>query len=101
MWTASKIRRFVSQLPKGQIFASMELVHMGPRYMIDSTTSNMVKAGVIIRLARGVFVRNDDDLELPSKEEVAAYNAKIFAKRIFVHGSQAAAALGLKHADPT
>jgi len=101
MWTASKIRRFVFQLPKGQMFASMELVHMGPRYMIDSTTSNMVKAGIILRLANGVFVRNDHGLKLPSREEVAAYKAKIFAKRIFVHGSEAAAKLRLKKSDST
>src|ERR1700719_2750934 len=101
MWTASKIRRFVFRLAKGQMFASMELVHMGPRYMIDHTTSMLVRAGIILRLARGVFVRNDAGLTLPSREEVAVYKANVFAKRIFVHGATAAARLGLKKADPT
>src|SRR6185369_10261115 len=101
MWTAAKIRRFISHLSKGQMFASMQLVHMGPRYMIDSTTSNLVRAGVIIRLAWGVFVRNDVGLKLPSKEEVARFKAEVFSKRIFMHGSKAAAELGIKKADHT
>ncbi len=89
-------RKYVNELPKGQIFVTRELLTYGHRDAVDKCTQAMVGASMIRRLARGVFVRNDIGLELPKIEAIAEAKARAFSKLIIPSVCNQAAALGLE-----
>lgn len=80
MDTRVLIGRFVGRLPRGKIFITRELLTFGTRGAVDSITSWMVRSGMIIRLANGVFVRSDKDLEIPSLQEIVEAKARASVK---------------------
>ncbi|HEY9787491.1 MAG TPA: DUF6088 family protein [Candidatus Obscuribacterales bacterium] len=95
MWTSSKIKKHIAQLEKGQIFTTRDLLEYGLRNTVDQTLSRLARSGLIIRLARGVFTRNDFQKTLPTAFEVARAKASAFKKVIVQCGQNAWAALGL------
>ncbi|HEY9785627.1 MAG TPA: DUF6088 family protein [Candidatus Obscuribacterales bacterium] len=97
MWTITHIKAHIARLQQGQIFTTRELLSYGKRANVDQVMSRLVKSEVVIRLARGVFIRNDDGIELPSVWEVAKAKAAAFAKNIYRAGDDAWVVLGLKN----
>ncbi len=75
MYTATFIRRHIFQLPAGQLFATRHLLAYGSRAAVDQALYRLVRSGVIVRLARGVFVRQEAGAGLPSALQVAAVKA--------------------------
>ena len=96
MGVFSLCRKYVNQLPRGKVFVTRELLPYGHRDAIDKCTQAMVGRMMVLRLARGVFVRNDPGLEIPSIKEIAEAKARAFAKRIIPSGIAQAAMLGLE-----
>jgi hypothetical protein len=84
MSTSSLIRRHIFGLPLGRIFTTRELINYGSRTSVDQTVWMLVKRGVIVRLARGVFVREGSDLKCISVADVARTKAESFCKRFSV-----------------
>jgi hypothetical protein len=95
MYTATFIRRHIFQLPPGRIFATRHLLPYGSRAAVDQALSRLVKAGVIIRLARGIFVRQEPGAGLPSVPAVVAAKAEAFGKQIATGGAELARQFGL------
>jgi hypothetical protein len=93
--TISLIRRFVALLPQGKLFTTREVLAFGSRSAVDSALFRLVKALVIRRLARGVFIRNDFPQHHPAPAEVARVKAQSFGRRIVTHGILASWELGL------
>lgn len=97
--TTMRLCRFISELPQGKTFTSIQCMQYGPRTSVDQALCRMVKAGRIVRVAYGVFVRNDDQAPLPSVAEIAEAKAKAFGKQIYIHGRQLARKFRLLEAE--
>lgn len=79
----------------GDMFTTRELLRYGNRNAIDQVTYRLVKAGIIIRLAWGVFVRQEDYTgeDLPGPMEVARVKARAFSREVFILGEDLEEAL--------
>ena len=77
------IYRHIMRLPRMKLFTTRELLQYGRRSAVDQALYRMVKAKFIIRLARGVFVR--DDSRNPSLFEIATVKAAAFGKKLLKH----------------
>lgn len=96
MSAVKAIRNFIDELPDDQIFTTRDLLHLTTsRTAIDVTMHRMVYMDELIRLARGVFLKNSPNQRKPSIEEVAVIKARSFGKKIYQHGINAAAEIGL------
>jgi len=95
------IRRFVFNLPQGKIFTTRDCLGFGLRNSVDVALHRLVGLEIIIRLARGVFVRNDSDARTITARQVATEKAKAFGKEIIVHDSDAAKEVGLIQGAPS
>ena len=89
------ILSFINRLPSGQIFTTRDLLHTAWRAAVDKALSRLVAKEYIIRLSRGVFIRNDYKVIMPSIEKIAHVKAESFGKHILSHGADAAQQLGL------
>jgi hypothetical protein len=94
MHTRELVHRHINSLPLGTLFATRDLLHYGLRCSIDQMMYVMVKAGDLLRLARGIFMKPPmGDFKLPTAFEIAAAKAKAFGKEILTHGIDAAHAM--------
>ncbi len=82
MDTKILIGKFIAKLPERRVFVTRELLTFGLRSTVDCVTSSMVGKGLIIRLANGVFVRNDEGVPLPTLEEIIEAKARSFARKV-------------------
>ena len=89
------ILSFINRLPSGQIFTTRDLLHTAWRAAVDKALSRLVAKEYIIRLSRGVFIRNDYKVIMPSIDKIAHVKAAAFGKHILSHGADAARQLGL------
>ncbi len=87
------IRRHIYLLPVGQLFTTRDMLVYGTRTGVDQALSRLVKRGVILRLARGVFARQGSCM--PSVFEVAVTKARAFGKAIARHAADLAREAGL------
>jgi Family of unknown function (DUF6088) len=90
-------------LPEGGVLSPKEFLHIGSRVAIDQAFSRLVKAGKLMRVARGTYVAPVSTrfgTRAPSPEKVvqsmATHNGEIVAP----HGASAANALGLTQQVP-
>src|SRR5450432_2013058 len=77
------IYRHIRMLPPTRIFTTRHMLIYGSRSAVDSALHRMVQSNFIIRLARGVFVR--DDSSNPTIAEIAEAKAKAFGIKIARH----------------
>ena len=93
------IRNRIERIPRGEPFLSATFLEIGTRTAVDQTLSRLVKAGVISRLTRGVFVRPEENRYvgqvLPEPMKVAESIARTQGEKIEVHGAEAARRFGL------
>jgi len=89
------IRRFVFKFPLDKIFTTRDCLKFGLRRAVDSALFRLVEEGIIIRLARGVFIRDGSDLKAIGAWKVAEAKARAFGKEIAGHGAKIAMELGL------
>ncbi len=90
------IRNYIVKLRSGELFTTRDVLKMGSRGAVDQCLYRMVNAGSIVRLARGVFVRQDFTNQEYSIEEIARVKADAFGKQLLEHGNDIAVKLGLK-----
>lgn len=95
MHTTNLVRRRISQLPLGRLFTTRDFLVFGTRASVDKELSRLVKKGIILRLARGVFVRQHSHLADISAADVARVKAESFGKQLATWGGNAARELGL------
>lgn len=95
MTASAFVRRYVFQLKVGQTFSTRDVLHLGSRTSVDQALRVLVKQGMIVRLARGVYRRGDDTLPPPSPLEVATIKATSYGKELSIHGDDLLAQLKL------
>ncbi len=93
MGTTTYISRHILRLPRTKIFTTREVLQYGSRGAVDEALSRMVASKFIVRLARGVFVK-DASLN-PSRKEIVKAKAAAWGKTIFKHAKKILANLGL------
>ncbi len=95
MPTSSFIKRYIYRLPLDKIFSTREFLLYGSRTAVDQTLSKLVKKGMIIRLARGLFVKEGSNIEKITICDVAKAKAESFGKQIAIWGGHLAVRLRL------
>ncbi len=55
MRTSEQIRQTIADMPKEAVFSSADFVSVGTRAAVDQTLHRMMRAGVIARVARGLY----------------------------------------------
>lgn len=90
MSLALLIRRHIFRLPEGKLFTSRDLLGYAPRSTVDRTMYILVKKGIVVRVARGVFMRETADGWRPSIEEVVKVKAEAFGRTVHMHPKTAA-----------
>lgn len=97
--TAQRIRRWIEALPLGEAFTPVQLLSFGTRPSVDQTLSRLARAGFIVRVARGVYVRPKINRfvgnVLPEPAELVRAIAAASQHKVQVHGAEAARQLGL------
>jgi hypothetical protein len=76
------IRRFVAFWPEGKIFTTRDCLTLGLRGAVDRALTRCVNAGIIFRLARGVFVKDSTGKRRYSNFDIAKAKAEAFGRRI-------------------
>lgn len=103
--TAELIRQRIEGMPVGEPFTPTVFLAYGTRASVDQTLSRLVKAGVIERVTRGVFVRPEISRfvgrVMPEPLKVAETVGKSVGGIVQVHGAEAARRLELTTQVPT
>jgi hypothetical protein len=92
MSTLAKVYQLIRKTKLGELFTTRHCLSFGSRGAVDQALYCLVKDGYIVRVARGVFMKKGSPQ--PTVLAVATIKAKSFGKRIAMHGSDAARALG-------
>ena len=96
---AKSIRQWIEALPLGEAFTPVQLLSLGTRWSVDQNLSRLARAGVIMRVARGVYVRPKINrfvgTVLPEPAELVRVIAAVWQQKVQVHGAEAARQLGL------
>lgn len=82
MTMAADIRAHIFRAQEGQLFSSRDFLKYGSRTSVDQTLYRLVRLGVIVRIAQGVYMRETADSWRPSIEELARFKAKILGKEL-------------------
>lgn len=102
---AKLIRQRIEEMTAGEPFTPATLLACGTRASVDQTLSRLVKAGVIDRVTRGVFVRPEVSRfvgkVMPNPLKVAETVAMSTGAIVQVHGAEAARRLELTTQVPT
>lgn len=103
--TTERIREHIETAPLGQPVTSREFMEYGNRAAVDQALARLVKAGVLSRVARGVYVRPKQSPYVgevpPEPIKVAGAIAAETGSAIQVHGAEAARRMGLSTQVPT
>lgn len=96
MSTAEQIRQFVEKQPLGEPFTPAAMLHLGTRKAIDLELARLTKSGVLMRPARGVYLRPRSNKYVgvvpPEPFKIAMARA---GGNIEIHGAEAARHFGL------
>jgi hypothetical protein len=93
MRTSTMICRQIFYYVEEGPFSIRDFLDYGSRAAVDQTFYRLVKAGRLIRVARGVYLKST--APFPSTLAVAKVKAAAFCRVIAVHGGRAAQALHL------
>jgi hypothetical protein len=80
---ARKVRDLIAEFGTNVLFTSKNLLGCGKRNAVDIEVYRLVKAGMILRVAAGVFMRIVEGIELPSMLKTACVKAERFSRRLY------------------
>lgn len=104
MNVSAKVRQKIQRMPVGRPFLSSQFLEIGRRTAVDQALSRLVKAGGIVRMRRGIFVKPKKNRYageiLPGPEVVAEVLAKASGWKFQIHGAEAARRFGLSTQTP-
>ncbi len=93
IYTSSQVRRHIFRLNDDKPFSIRDFLNYGSRAAVDQTFYRLVNLGIIIRVARGLYIKATS--KLPDVGEIAQAKAAAFHKYIVQHGQNAAYTLKL------
>ncbi len=77
-----QIRMYVCSLETDQFFSTKDLIGIGKRSTIDNGISRLVNKGLVVRVARGLFVKQGFDLSTLTIDSIVAAKSKAFGREI-------------------
>lgn len=96
---AKRVLQRIEAMEPGKPFSSSVLMGLGTRAAVDQALSRLAKAGIVIRLARGIYARPKMNRFVgdvpPRPAEVAKAIAEATGTVVEVQGAEAARLLGL------
>lgn len=99
MTNASKIRDIIDKMPEGELFSANKFRHVASADNIKQVLSRLVRQKIIIRTARGVYLKpkiiENVGIITPSAREMAKIIAESTGEQIVIHGAEAARQLNL------
>ena len=99
MTTMESIRARIGAQPLGEPFVSGSLLSLGSRAAVDQALTRLTKAGAILRVARGVYVRPRENRfvgkVMPGTQEIVTALVEARGEKLQVNGAEAVLALGL------
>ena len=98
MTISTRVHNELAQHRPGQAISAKELLHLGSRAGIDQALSRMTRAGVLVRIRRGVYAKPRQTAfgpTPPDPKQTVAELAKQTGKTIVPSGAAEANALGL------
>lgn len=97
------VQTHIENLPRGEPFTTASLLVHGTRAAVDQALSRLARAGVIQRVARGVYVRPEVSRYVGTvpPEPLKIAQAVAHGETVQVHGAEAARRLGLTTQVPT
>jgi hypothetical protein len=99
MSTAETLRQAIAEIPQGEPFVPGQFLTVSSRASIDQSLTRLTKAGEVLRVARGVYVRPKQSqyvgAVMPEPAAIAASIAKAQGAKIQIHGAEAARRLEL------
>lgn len=90
-------------LPEGGLLSPKEFLHLGSRAAVDQAFSRLVKAGSLLRVARGSYtvpVASRFGSRAPAPQKVVESLAAASGEMVVPHGAASANALGLTQQVP-
>jgi hypothetical protein len=90
-------------LPEGRLLSPKEFLHLGSRAAVDQAFSRLVKAGKLLRVARGTYVAPTSGrfgTRAPAPAKIVTSIAERSGEIVVPHGASAANVLGLTQQVP-
>jgi hypothetical protein len=79
-----RIRQQIAALPSGLPFATADFLAYGSRATVDQTLKRMKAEGQIIRVVRGIYMKQKPDGGMLSSIDVARAKAKAFCRELLM-----------------
>ncbi|MBY0552029.1 MAG: type IV toxin-antitoxin system AbiEi family antitoxin domain-containing protein [Candidatus Obscuribacterales bacterium] len=81
---SSSLRRYINMAPEGTMFTTAELRTLGKRKAIDKFMSRAAAAGLLFRLARGVYLKPRSDVPAwrPPIEDIVMAKVRAFQRDV-------------------
>ena len=95
---AEEILENAAQAPEGTVWSARAFLHLGSRSAVDQALSRLARAGHLLRVGRGLYVRpitSRFGTRAPAPEKVVEGVAALTGETVASSGAAAANALGL------
>lgn len=92
---ASQIRRHLYNIEEDTLISIRRLLIYGTRRAVDGAVGRLVRAGLLQRVARGLYIKPSGMGVEFSDFEIAEAKARGFGKGIYTHGDVLAAEMGI------
>lgn len=95
---AEEIVKSTAKAKEGAVWSARSFLHLGPRTAVDQALSRMARAGELLRIGRGLYVRpiaTRFGTRAPAPEKVVEGIAALTGETVTPSGAAAANALGL------
>jgi Family of unknown function (DUF6088) len=90
----ASLRQHIERVPLGEPFTAKTLLAYAPRTAVDQTLSRLARENLIVKVARGAYVRPKTNAfvgqVVPSVEQVLQVRASSVGEMISLHGAEAA-----------
>jgi hypothetical protein len=98
-------RKFIQKKPRGVPFTSSSVIGIGSRSAVDQALSRLTKAGKLVRVTQGVYVRPEKNrfvgMVMPEPFKVVKAIAKQSNELVQISGAEAGRKIGLTTQVPT
>lgn len=95
----TQVENFIQKKPRGEPFTSSSVIRFGTRPAVDQALSRLTKAGEIVRVTQGVYVRPEKNrfvgMVMPEPFKVVKAIAKQSNELVQISGAEAARKFGL------
>lgn len=104
MNAVKQISTYIQKMPYDEPFTNNELLKFGSRANVDQILSRFVRAKVLTRVARGIFVKpkeSSNGQTFPAPNKIVKAFSSVYGEIIMQHGAEAARQLELTTQVPT